>query len=150
MWNTDRGPLAWWRRTFGPAPQEDTPPEPEPSVPAPTSREWINAPELLAQLGEDLDLLRELSRLFVEEREKRIVLLQEALAAGNAVEVGRAAHGIKSGMTNFCAPEAVALAATIEHAGRAGDLSEVPARLRELQACMADMEAQLERLGSTP
>ena len=161
MWNADQGPLAWARRALGlggasaPAATDDAPaqeaepaaPAVEPEEPAAPARRWIDDDALLGQLAGDRELLAELARLFVQERDRRLVALEGALSAGDAGEVGRAAHGIKSGLTNFCAPEAVALAASIEHAGRDGELSGVPAALAELKVCMQEMEAELDRLG---
>lgn len=110
----------------------------------------------MGQIGGDQMLLGELTRLFEQERQRRLVTLREVIAAGDAEAIKSAAHAIKSGLTNFCAPDAVALAATLEDAGRAGMRGESDAiqglepQVDVLEACMAEMYQELISMGGSP
>ena len=153
MWNADQGPLAWWRRTFaqkghGSVSEDSAQAEP----PAPP-RQWIDEDGLLHQLGGDRDLLQELTRLFEVERDRRLVVLRAAVAEQDCQEIKSSAHAIKSGLTNFSAPDAVALAAELEMAGRAGMAGDVSAvvglepKVDALATCISEMLRQLRAMG---
>ena len=169
MWNAERGPMAWWRRTFGQptelgadaaadpsavSPANVTPREEEAPAPPPVpARVWIDGDGLMSQIGGDTALLQELTRLFEMERTRRLIALREAIADQDGCEIKSAAHAIKSGLTNFCSPEAVALAAELEMAGRAamaGDASAIiglEPKVDVLAACMGDMLIELQSMG---
>lgn len=122
---------------------------PEPAsapAPAPSPRDWIDEAELLEMVGGDRGLLQEMGRLFVSENDRRMVALHAALKQGDATGVREAAHGIKSGLTNFCAPEAVELAAVVEHAGREGVLANIHDNVVALERCLEQMNQQLQKM----
>ncbi|MFT4975706.1 MAG: HPt (histidine-containing phosphotransfer) domain-containing protein [Myxococcota bacterium] len=155
MWNADRGPMAWLNRTLGRTAQAE--PDAAPVLtPAPAPKKpWIDSDGLLSQISNDPELLRELTRLFDQERERRLVTLRAAIEAADATEIKSAAHAIKSGLTNFSAPEAVALAQELEMAGRAGISGDTAAleglapKVDVLSACMTEMLDELHTLGGT-
>lgn len=152
MWNAERGPMAWLSRTFGRAAEPEAQPA-APAAPAAPARQWIDAEGFLGQIGGDKTLLQELTRLFEQERQRRLVTLREVIAAKDPEGIKSAAHAIKSGLTNFCAPDAVALAAALEDAGRAGMRGEADAivglgpQVDALASCMAEMYRELVEMG---
>ena len=153
MWNANQGPLAWWRRKFAQGNQEAASTDPSSVDSPPPPRQWIDEDGLLHQLGGDRALLQELTRLFEVERDRRLVVLRAAVAAQDSIEIKSCAHAIKSGLTNFSAPDAVALAAEIEMAGRAGMAGDPSAvvglepQVNGLSKCISEMLQQLHAMG---
>lgn len=153
MWNADQGPLAWWRRTFTQRSHGSASVDSAQADPSAPPRQWIDEDGLLHQLGGDRELLQELTRLFEVERDRRLVVLRTAVAEQDCREIKSSAHAIKSGLTNFSAPDAVALAAELEMAGRAGMAGDVSAvaglepKVDSLAACISEMLQQLRAMG---
>ncbi|MEL6345065.1 MAG: Hpt domain-containing protein [Myxococcota bacterium] len=112
----------------------------------PTPRAWIDEPGLLEMVGGDTGLLGEMGKLFVTENGRRLDELKAALVEGDALAVREAAHGIKSGLTNFCAPDAVALAQKVEYAGRNNALAGIAGDVDALVECIAQMTQQLQHM----
>lgn len=153
MWNADQGPLAWWRRKFAQEDQGAASTDSSSMEPPSPPRQWIDEDGLLHQLSGDRALLQELTRLFEVERDRRLVVLRAAVAAQDSREIKSCAHAIKSGLTNFSAPGAVALAAEIEMAGRAGMAGDPSAvvglepQVNALSECISEMLHQLHAMG---
>lgn len=110
---------------------------------------WVRTPDILVFLGHDRALLRHLTGLLKEESARRLPLLRTALGAGDGPLAAREAHGIKSGLTNFCAPGAVELATQVELACRSGRLGTASMGVERLDQCIADVLVELEQLGRT-
>ena len=71
-----------------------------PSDANPVATKWT--PErMLARLDGDRELAVELAGIFVEECPRMLQRLREAVAAGSADEVRRAAHALKGSVSNF-------------------------------------------------
>ena len=79
------------------------------------------------------EFLHELIDIYLTDTPLRITEIEESLAAGNAVDLSRAAHSIKGSSSNFGAAELAAIACEIEHKGKAGAFAEVQARLPTLK-----------------
>jgi PAS domain S-box-containing protein len=71
----------------------------------------------------DRDLLVELTGLLRESAPATLADLREAVIAGDAKKVERAAHRLRGSVSHFRAGEAVRTATTLEHMGRRGDVS---------------------------
>jgi CheY-like chemotaxis protein len=91
----------------------------------------------LERVDGDLDLLKELIGLFLEECPRWIAELREAIDAGQANRLRLAAHGLKGAVGNLGAPAVFEAAWQLELIGRHGNLHAAPeayARLvRELE-----------------
>jgi signal transduction histidine kinase/CheY-like chemotaxis protein/HPt (histidine-containing phosphotransfer) domain-containing protein len=77
--------------------------------------------EVLARVGGDLELLAEISRLFVDDAPRHLEKIREALDARDGESLRRAAHGLKGAAANFDAEGVVAAARTLEEIGRSGE-----------------------------
>jgi len=95
----------------------------------------------LRQVGGDRALLAELAAAFRGESRTLMTQLREAITAGDAAKLRRAAHTLKGAAGVFGAEAAFATAMQVESLAAAGDLSQV----REL---FADLEAQIGQLNA--
>jgi HPt (histidine-containing phosphotransfer) domain-containing protein len=100
---------------------------------------------MIERLDGDDALARQLVMLFLGEYERLLTALRNALAAGRADEVRRAAHAAKGCLANFIEGGAQATAHQIEQLGAADRLSEVPALAAQLEdevgALVVEMQA---------
>lgn len=83
----------------------------------------IDADGALKRLGDDWELFDQIVQITLEDAPQLVHAAREALAAGNAKEVRRAAHSLKSLMATLGATSAVNAALTLERCGAAGDLT---------------------------
>lgn len=95
-------------------------------------------PESLAALRalnpDDPAFLRELIDVFLADSPRSLAELEQALAAGDAAQLARAAHTLKGSASNFGADDFAAGAAAMEKLGRLGAIAEAAAALPALRA----------------
>jgi HPt (histidine-containing phosphotransfer) domain-containing protein len=77
----------------------------------------FNQAELLERVGNDLQLLAEISLMFQEDAYARVVQMESALAALDSTGLERAAHSLKGMLLNFGAASAVETALALENLG---------------------------------
>jgi len=104
---------------------------------------WDRA-EALEQMGGDEQLFGELCEIFLREYPKRIDALREAIKAGNATEVRRAAHSLKGEAGCLAAEGAREAAQRLEDMGRAGELSKAFPALSLLQQELVALKIALQ------
>ena len=97
----------------------------------------------LARVGGDLDLLKEIAALFLDEYPRELREIHTALASGDALTLERSAHGLKGSVANFGARAAVDAAFQLEQFGKAGKLDQVPPALAALERTLACLHAEL-------
>ena len=100
----------------------------------------------LLRVGGDMELLREIAVLFVEDCPRALAEIRDAAARGDAAKLENAAHALKGSVANFGAQSAVEPAFRLEQMGRAGQMSEVPETLRELEQALSVVCAELSAL----
>lgn len=99
----------------------------------------INRDVTLARLDGDVDLLHELSQLFLEELPGMIRDIHGALAHHDAQALQHAAHSLKGSAANMGADPVAELATQMEGMGRDG-------KLVDASATYAALEAEVDRL----
>lgn len=99
----------------------------------------LNLTEALERVEGDLDLLKELVDLFVEETPTMVGEIESAITAGNPTALQHAAHTLKGSVSNFAAPGAIAASLTLEQMGRQQDTSQAA-------SAFASLKRELERL----
>ncbi|MGK3999349.1 response regulator [Sorangium sp. So ce1024] len=104
-----------------------------------TSRPMFDRTRALERTGGDTDLLRELAEVFLEECPRWMAEIDEAVTAGDARKLQRAAHSLKGGVDSFGARGAFEAAFALEKMARANELGS----LAEAQFAL---RAQIERL----
>jgi HPt (histidine-containing phosphotransfer) domain-containing protein len=100
----------------------------------------------LARVGGDLDLLKEIAALFLDEYPRALDEIHKALASGNARALEYAAHGLKGSVANFGARPAVDAAFELEQFGKAGKLDQVAPALTSLERSLASLHAELSSI----
>ena len=100
----------------------------------------------LSRVGGDVELLKEIAVLFLDDYPKSLKELREAVAARDAKRVERSAHGLKGSVSNFGARPAVDAAFQLEAMGRAHQLFEVERVLCSLERALAALRPELESL----
>jgi PAS domain S-box-containing protein len=86
----------------------------------------------LERVEGDVELLHEMVGLFLEELPELLTNLREAVTAGDAKAIERAAHKLKGSVGNFAAQPAFEAAFRLEKIGRAGDLTEAESGFQAL------------------
>ncbi len=102
----------------------------------------------LERLGGDEELLQEVAQLFLDEYPTLMSEIQQAVAAGNARRLERAAHSLKGSVANFGADVAVQAALALEKIGRSGDLTGVGPAYQQLASVMNALHPSFEKLAA--
>ena len=97
----------------------------------------------LARVGGDVDLLREIAALFLEEYPRALGDMHKALACGDAKLLENTAHGLKGSVANFHARVAVDAAFQLEQLGRAQKLDQAAPALAVLERTLEALQAEL-------
>ena len=100
----------------------------------------------LSRVGGDLELLREIAVLFLDECPRALLEIQQAVAGEDAAKLENVAHSLKGSVANFGAPVAVAAAFRSEQMGRAQQLVAAPEALRALEQALAVVCSELAAL----
>jgi response regulator RpfG family c-di-GMP phosphodiesterase len=98
-----------------------------------------------AACGGDDGLLRDLVELYRRRAPALLAKVREAVSAGDAAALERAAHACKGVVATFSEPAAAA-ARKLEHLGRSGHLSGADGVCRELGELLDRLDAELTAL----
>ena len=105
-----------------------------------------NKVEALDRIGGDEELLREVCQIFLEESPKLLKKLQQAVAAGDADGVVRAAHSLKGESSYLSAGGTSRAARQLEEMGHNKDLSHARDTLAVLEREVAGLHFDLKAL----
>lgn len=100
----------------------------------------------LSRVGGDLDLLKEIAALFLDDYPHSLAELHAAAARSDSKALERAAHGLKGSVANFGTTPVFELARAIEGMGRAQQLGGLEAKLTELDRALAALHRELAAL----
>lgn len=103
------------------------------------SEQVFDMTEALENMGGDMDLLKEIIEIFLEDFPNQMREIQEGIDKGDAHVVERAAHSLKGSVANFAAGRAREAAYRLEVLGREGNLGEA-------DEALADLEKEIEGL----
>ncbi|MEW5723676.1 MAG: Hpt domain-containing protein [Thermodesulfobacteriota bacterium] len=98
----------------------------------------------------DLDLLREIITLYLSGLPQRMSQIKEAVAAGQARDLERAAHGLKGASGNFQARHVIEAARRLEAMGHQGDLAWAGETLNILEKEVERVRSFLTRVLEAP
>jgi CheY-like chemotaxis protein len=99
---------------------------------------------LLKRINGDGVLFRELVGMFRDDCPRMLQQMRDAVAAGNAQSLERAAHLLKGVVGNFAAVEVVRAAQRLETIGASGDLNSVGDASRGLEESLVVFQAALD------
>ena len=89
--------------------------------------------QMIARLGGDEELARQLVTLFIGECPQMMAQVRQSVEQGTPELVRRAAHAFKGSVSNFLPDGPTATAFALEQIGRDGRLDEAPAVLATLE-----------------
>jgi two-component system, sensor histidine kinase and response regulator len=111
-----------------------------------TQGESLDRELALSRVGGDIELLKEIAELFVQDYPRVMEELHQAVEQGDAQAVERTAHGLKGSVSTFGARAAMEAARTLENLGRARQIEELHEVLRTLELALAALRPELESL----
>lgn len=94
----------------------------------------------------DAAFISQLVETFLEDAPAQFEVMQSALASGNAGELRRAAHSVKSNAATFGAASLAELARQLEMLGKEGRLGPAPGKLQELRSLFEPVARELREL----
>jgi HPt (histidine-containing phosphotransfer) domain-containing protein len=93
----------------------------------------IDFAAVLDRIGGDASFLKDLLELYFREFAEKKVLLEDALARGDSVQIQEVGHSLKGASANLSLAPLQKLALTIEVAGREKDLSKAQRAINALE-----------------
>jgi HPt (histidine-containing phosphotransfer) domain-containing protein len=91
----------------------------------------VDSQSALKRLGDDWELFDQIVQISLEDAPLLVHAAREALSGGNAKELRRAAHSLKSLMATLGATPASNAAMTLEKCAASGDLAQASDLIRE-------------------
>jgi signal transduction histidine kinase/CheY-like chemotaxis protein len=104
---------------------------------------------LLANVGGDEPLLRELMHLFLGECPTLLAAVGEAVRSRDALRLRQGSHKLKGMVSNFCHPAAAEAAWHLESMGRAEDLTGADEAFAALEETTRDLQQRLAQFLAT-
>lgn len=117
-------------------------------TPAGASGKQIDRDQALARVGGDIDLLKEIAAMFLEESPIMLQTMERAVAQGDAEGLERAAHTFKGSVANFGATQGYEAALALEMIGRGKDLDTASAALARVREAFEQLQPELEALAA--
>jgi PAS domain S-box-containing protein len=102
----------------------------------------------LSRVGGDVDLLKEVVELFLDDYPSTFEKIKAAVASRNATALEHHAHSLKGSVSTFGANRAFEAAFSLEKQGRSGDLSSAPEGLVQLEQALEALRPELVQLQS--
>ena len=119
-----------------------------PHTPHESPAQWTPT-RMLARLDGDRELAVQLAEIFIDEYPNMLQRLRDAVTAGSADEVRRAAHALKGSISNFTDGGPTATAYELETMGRMGQLAgtlplleRLDRELIDLAVCLRDFQSK--------
>jgi HPt (histidine-containing phosphotransfer) domain-containing protein len=100
--------------------------------------------DLLESLGGDADFVAELLETYFDDSSRLLAAMQEALSTGNAEDLRRAAHSLKSSSASFGALRLSNKCKELEDMGKAGALEGAAEQIDHIAAEYEKTRAALE------
>ena len=97
----------------------------------------------LSRVGGDMDLLREVVELFLDDYPSALEKLRSAVSAHDPSGVEHQAHSLKGSVSTFGAQEAFEAALVLEKQGRSGDLTGAQDGLLQLEQALEALHPEL-------
>jgi HPt (histidine-containing phosphotransfer) domain-containing protein len=106
---------------------------------------FVNWSEAIGHVRGDVDLLRELATIFLEEWPGWLSTLHEAIERPDWVRLGRTAHTVKGSLATFAATAAHNAAIDLEDAARSANIGTAAMALERLEREMARLLSPLTK-----
>jgi HPt (histidine-containing phosphotransfer) domain-containing protein len=100
----------------------------------------------LSRVGGDVDLLREIGMLFLQEYPQGVRDLRTAVIDRDSKGIERRAHSLKGSVGTFGAGPAFQAALDLEKKGRSGDLAQIDTNLEDFESSLARLCTEIQNL----
>ena len=100
----------------------------------------------LSRVGGDMDLLREIGALFLQEYPPTVVELRSAVTERDPKRIEQKDHSLKGAVSTFGVGAAFEDAVELEKQGRSGDLEQVDTNLQQFETSLARLCAEIQDL----
>jgi two-component system sensor histidine kinase/response regulator len=100
----------------------------------------------LSRVGGDVELLKEVVELFLDDYPSTLEKIKTAVASGDATALEHHAHSLKGSVSTFGASRAFEAAFTLEKQGRSGDLAGSQDGLLQLEKALVALHPELVSL----
>jgi HPt (histidine-containing phosphotransfer) domain-containing protein len=100
----------------------------------------------LSRVGGDVELLREVVGLFLDDYPQSLEMIRDAVVRGDRAGLERHAHSLKGSVATFGAEQVFEAALALEKQGRSGDLSGAADGLHRLEHALTMLRPELEAL----
>jgi CheY-like chemotaxis protein len=100
----------------------------------------------LSRVGGDVELLKEVVELFLDDYPSTFEKIKGAVASRDATALEHAAHSLKGSVSTFGANRAFEAAFTLEKQGRSGDLTGAQDGVAQLEQALAALRPELVSL----
>ena len=97
----------------------------------------------LSRVGGDVELLKEVVELFLDDYPSTFEKIKGAVARRDATALEHAAHSLKGSVSTFGANRAFEAAFTLEKQGRSGDLTDAQDGLLQLEQALEALRPEL-------
>ena len=104
---------------------------------------------LVARLDGDVQLLADISRLFIDDAAAHLARIRSAIDANDPEALRVASHTLKGAAASFDAHEVVGAARALEEAGRQADPTTAQQTWHQLGTAMDDLLVTLRAYAST-
>lgn len=108
----------------------------------------LNRDALLERISGDMEFLKEIAEVFVEDTPRLMTEIRSAITNGNAHALEYAAHSVKGSAANLGAERARVVAHQLELIGRTGDLARAEETCAELEFELARFTSALNELAN--
>ena len=95
------------------------------------------------QVDGDMELLKEIIGIFLDDYPKTMALIEAAVNESNATNLEHYAHSLKGAASNFGAATTVEAALNLEMMGRNGDLASAAQLLSQLRQEVSKLERDM-------
>jgi two-component system sensor histidine kinase/response regulator len=100
----------------------------------------------LSRVGGDINLLREIGLLFLQEYPPAVRDLRTAVTHRDIKGIERKAHSLKGSVSTFGTGPAFQAALALEQQGRTGDMAEVDSNLQNFESSLARLCSEIQNL----
>ncbi len=100
----------------------------------------------LSRVGGDIDLLKEVVELFLDDYPSTFEKIKGAVASSDASALEHHAHSLKGSVSTFGANRAFEAAFALEKQGRSGDLTGAPDHVAQLEQALEALRPELVQL----
>jgi CheY-like chemotaxis protein len=118
-------------------------PLPDAASKPPSGTDVFNFSEALAQVGGNRELLREITRLFLEQLPELLEETHQALSRSDYQSLSKLAHNLASSVGQLAAQKTLTAAKKLEELGNQEDSSHVPEALAELEREIASLKSTI-------